>query len=178
VAAPELGPHATVLREPLLAAHLAVHASHGLHGLTLIRLVELALVLRADMRTAADWDELAQLLRLLDAERFAFPAFALVDQLVPGLIPPALLGRMRQKAPPRLCAVIGGLRPATAQRIDGLALDERFMWAATPVEHLRRLGNMLVPTGTGPVRRLGRIYAERAFRIARGRVSLRSDTDG
>jgi hypothetical protein len=178
VAAPALGAHATVLREPLLAAHLAVHASHGLHGLTLIRLVELALVLRADMRTAADWEDFAELLRQLDAERFAFPALALVDRLAPGLIPPALLVRVRQAAPRRLCAVIDGLRPAAAQRIDGLALDERFMWAATPVEHLRRLGNMLVPTGTGPVRRLGRIYADRVFRIARGRVSLRGHTDG
>lgn len=170
---------ATVLRQPLLAAHLAVHASHGLHGLTLIRLVELALVLRADMRLPADWNELGDLLRVLRAERFAFPAIALTDRLVPGLVPAPFLGGLRAAAPQRLRAVIDELRPATAQRIDGLALDERFMWAATPGEHLRRLGNMLLPTGAGgPVRRLGRIYAERAFRIARGRVSLRGGRDG
>lgn len=177
-AAPALGPHAHVLRQPLLAAHLAVHASHGLHGLTLIRLLELALVLRADMRTAADWQEFAEQLRALEAERFAYPALALVDRLVPDLLPSTLLARLQQAAPARLRAVIGSLRPATAQRIDGLALDERFMWAATPAEHLKRLGNMLLPTGSGPVQRLGRIYAERAFRIARGRVSLRGTRDG
>ena len=176
--APALGTHATVLRQPLLAAHLAVHASHGLHGLTLIRLLELALVLRADMRTAADWQDFEEQLRALEAARFAYPALALVDRLVPGLVPSPLLARLQQAAPARLRAVIGSLRPATAQRIDGLALDERFMWAATPAEHVKRLGNMLLPTGSGPVQRLGRIYAERVFRIARGRVSLRGTRDG
>ena len=168
------GTPARVLAQPLLAAHLAVHASHGLHGLTLIRLVELALVLRADMRSDDDWRQLTELLQSLDAGRFAFPALALVDRLAPDVVPATVLGRMRRAAPARLRAVIDELRPATAQRIDALALDERFMWAATPAEHLRRLGNMLLPTGTrGPVRRLGRIYAERAYRMVRGRVTLR-----
>jgi hypothetical protein len=40
---PGLPEGTSVLAEPLLAAHCAVHAGHGLHGLTLIRLVELAL---------------------------------------------------------------------------------------------------------------------------------------
>jgi hypothetical protein len=59
------------------------------------------------------------------------------------------------------------------QRLDGLALDERFMWASTPLEHLRRAAHMVLPTGTaGPARRLARIYADRLLRIVRRRVSL------
>ena len=169
-------PNAFVLGQPLLSAQHAVHASQGLHGLTLIRLVELVLMVRRDFTTAEEWTSLHTLLRRLRAERFAYPAFALAEKLVPGTVPPSLLQRLDHAATPRLRGIIDGLRPATAQRLEDLALDERFMWSAGIVEHARRVGHMLLPTGVGgSVARLGRIYADRAFRLLRGRVSWRSD---
>jgi hypothetical protein len=162
---------ARVLKQPLLAAHHAVHASHGLHGLTLIRLVELSLMLRHDMKSDADWAELDALLSELRAERFAWPALALTEQLAPGSVAPALLRRCAEASPQRLRRVVARLRPATAQRLNALALEERFMWSRGLGEHVRRTANMLLPTGrTGPVRRLARIYMERAYRLLRLRV--------
>jgi hypothetical protein len=160
-----------VLKQPLLAAHHAVHASHGLHGLTLVRLVELSLMLRHDMKCAADQDALDSLLSDLRAERFAWPALALAEQLAPGTVSPALLKRCADASPARLRRVVAGMSPATAQRLDGLALQERFMWSSGFNEHVRRAANMLLPTGRGgPVRRLGRIYLERTYRLLRLRV--------
>jgi hypothetical protein len=48
------------------------------------------------------------------------------------------------------------------------------MWAAGPAEHLRRVGNMLLPTGAaGSLHRLRSIYANRAYSLLRRRVSWR-----
>lgn len=173
--APWLGPRVTVLRQPLLAAQHAVHASHGLHGLTMIRLVELTHMLRQDMRAAGDWSALSDLLAAHDGARFAYPALALTEQLAPGTVEPRLLQQCAAAAPPRLRAVLSRLRPSTAQRIDQFALEERFMWAAGPIEHIRRVGNMLLPTGTaGSLRQLHALYANRAFRLLRRGVTWRS----
>jgi hypothetical protein len=175
-AAPAYGQDARILRQPLLGAQLAVHASHGLHSLTLIRLVELTLVLRKDMRSQEDWRALSECLRQHRAERFAYPALTLVEKLAPETVPQSLLQALKRAAPARLQRVVSPLRPATAQRLDQLAIDERFMWAETRLEHVRRFGNMLLPTGaTGSLRRLARIYVERAFRLVRLRVSLRGN---
>src|SRR5690606_25812828 len=52
---------ARVPGQPLLTLLLAAHASEGLHGLSLIRLVELAWVIRRDVeRGALDWREAAE----------------------------------------------------------------------------------------------------------------------
>jgi hypothetical protein len=175
-AAPAYGDRACVLRQPLLGAQLAVHASHGLHSLTLIRLIELTLVLRHDMRSQDDWSGLSECIRQHRAQRFAYPALTLVEKLAPATVPPAVLSALTRAAPARLQRVVSSMRPASAQRLDKLAIDERFMWAGTPLEHIRRLGNMLLPTGpTGSLRRLARIYVERAFRLLRLRVSLRGN---
>lgn len=162
----------SVLRQPLLAAQHAVHASHGLHGLTLIRLVELTLLLRRDMRAAGDWSSLSDLLRELGARRFAWPALALTEKLAPGTVQPRLLEQCADAAPARLRRIVTHMTPAAAQRIDSHALEERFMWADGPVEHLRRFGDMLVPgSAGGSVSRLGGIYVNRAYQLLRRRIS-------
>jgi len=163
-----------VLAQPLLAAHHAVHASQGLHGLTLIRLVELVLMLRGDMRTHADWHAFETLLHDVHAARFAWPALSLAERLVPGTVPAEVLTSCAAQVPAHLRRVVDALEPGTAQRIDSHALEERFMWASGVGEHLRRAAHMVVPTGRGPVRRLGRIYADRAWRLLRLTVSWSS----
>jgi hypothetical protein len=166
------GTHA--LAQPLLAAHHAVHASHGMHGLTLIRLVELSLMLRRDMRSRDDWRQLDALLQELRAERFALLSFALVDTLLPGAVDPHFLEGLYAAAPARLRNVASTLQPVDAQRLEGLSLSERFLWANGVREHAQRLAFMLWPTGRrGPVSRALRIYRERFFRILRGQITWR-----
>jgi hypothetical protein len=170
-AGPGLPEGTTVLAQPLLAAHCAVHAGHGLHGLTLIRLVELALLLRRDYGSAGDWSALAELLHSLGAAGFAYPAFALTEKLAPGTMPPAFLSACGRAAPARLRRLTDSLTPAGAQRPDELALGERFLWGSGPADHLRRVGNMLLPGGErGSWRALARLYRERTYRLLRGRV--------
>lgn len=174
VAAPWAGERATALAQPLLIAHLAVHASRGLHNLTMIRLVELAVLLRRDAGRSFTWDELSALLRRYRAERFSYPAFELVERLAPGAVDPAFRERLARAATPAQRKVIDRVTPATAQCQEDLSLDERFMWAATPFEYARRATHMLLPPSVGgSLSRLGHVYVQRAFRILRGRVALR-----
>lgn len=172
-----MGGHASVLRQPALLWTLAAHASEGLHNLTLLRLVEIVTVIREDTeRGELDWDEVSRWLAAVDGERFVFAALALAERLAPGTVEPAFLQRLGRAAPPRLRRAVEGLAPSDAQRLERLSLTERFLWARGPGEHARRAFRMLAPDTTdGSLIELARLYAERAFRLVRGRVRLRAD---
>lgn len=171
-------PGVRVLEQPLLAAHHAVHAAHG-HGLSLIRLVELALMLRHDMRSDEDWQNLDALLDELHARRFAWPAFALAEQLVPGTVPAFMLERGCAAAPRRLRRIVEGMTPTTAVRLGDVSLRDRFMWATGTAEHMRRIRVMLLPTAHGGTPgQLARIYLSRAQQLLRGRVRWGATGDG
>jgi hypothetical protein len=116
--------------QPMLLLYLAAHASGGLQNLTLLRLVELNVVIRADAATGKlDWQSFLDLGRRTGVAHLAWPALALTDALTPGLIPPVVLAEMKATVPRAVRRVIEGLRPATAQRLDRLSLREHFMWA-------------------------------------------------
>lgn len=171
--APGLHPSARVLGQPWLTAFLAAHASEELHQLQLVRLVELALVIRHDTADRSlSWAPLDSLLEHLDAHRFVWPAFELTEQLAPGTLDPDFRARLEAAATPRMRRVLARLSPGTAQRLDGLSLDERFFWARGPAETLRRLGHLLWPT-RGESTPLRRVYARRLAGMIRGRIGLR-----
>lgn len=174
VAAPWAGERATALAQPMLVAHLAVHASRGLYNLTMIRLVELAVLLRRDAGRSFTWYELSALLHRYRAERFSYPVFELVERLAPGAVDPAFRERLARAATPAQRRVIDRVTPATAQCLDSLSLDERFMWASTPFEYARRATQMLLPASVGrSLSQLLFVYVQRTFRILRGRVVWR-----
>ncbi|HEX7049398.1 MAG TPA: nucleotidyltransferase family protein [Longimicrobiales bacterium] len=170
---PSFHPAARVLRQPLLAAFLAIHASEGLHNLTLLRLTELVLVLRKDSAAGRlRWDDLTGLLEDAGALRFACPALILAERLAPGTVAPGLLSAVADAAPPRMARLLATLRPAGAQRVDRLSLGERFLWASGPIEHLRRAVHMIWPTSIrGSFGKVRHIYGERLYRLLRGRVA-------
>lgn len=59
-----------------LVTFLALHASHHIHLLPLVRLVELVLVVRRDASNRLlDWSELMDLLERSDTARFVYPGF-------------------------------------------------------------------------------------------------------
>jgi hypothetical protein len=161
-----------VLGEPALALHLATHASEGLHGLTLVRLVELALVMRGDTAAGAlRWEELLDAAEEAGALRFAFPAMELCERLLPGTVPGAVLERFERAATPAMRRVLARLSPATAQRLERLSLEERMMWAGTTGERARRVAHAIWPAPAGrSVAELGRIYRRRVWGVVRGRV--------
>lgn len=172
---PDAHAAARVLAQPLLLAYLAVHASQGLHNLTLLRLVEIVRVVRAD--TAAGrlhWAELIAWLERTDALRFAYPALELAERLAPGTVDPDARAALAAAATPRMTRVLAGLRPADAQRPERLSIEERLMWARGPAEHLRRALYMLWPQWIGASPRdLRRLYTERLRRLLRRTVSWR-----
>lgn len=176
---PEVHPEARGLPQPLLTAFLALHASEGLHNLTLLRLVELVLVIRRDRREGSlEWRALAASLEEAGGLRFAAPALELAERLVPGTLDPSFRERLRASMPPGMRREMAGLRPAGAQRMGRLSLAERFLWASGPVEHVKRALYMLWPGWLrGSPGKLARTYVERLWRLGRGRVDLGSGPD-
>lgn len=163
--------HGTVLEQPLLWIYLAVHASEELHRLQLLRLVELVLVARRDLTTPSHWAAVRDLGTELGALRFLYPAAALAARLAPDAIDPGTLAACAADAPPRMRRFVEGLRPSDAQRFDGLSLGERFLWPKGVGETMRRAAYLVWPSRS---RTIGTVYAERLWRVLRGRVSIGS----
>ncbi|MEX2283321.1 MAG: nucleotidyltransferase family protein [Gemmatimonadota bacterium] len=171
VAWPELAPNAFRLQTAANAALLALHTSHEWHRLQLIRVAELLLVLRRDFpRDSTGWGTLIALLERSRTERFAYPAFELVERLVPGTVHPGLRRRLAARAGPRLVRVMSTLRPGD-QRFERTTLDESLIWAIGPWQVFRRFLDVAMPIRSRRTDRpIHAIYRERLFRILRGRV--------
>ncbi|HET8655256.1 MAG TPA: nucleotidyltransferase family protein [Longimicrobiaceae bacterium] len=161
-----------VLPPPLLLLLLAVHASEGLHDLMLVRLVELVRVTRRDTEAGAlRWGEWVDAAEGAGVLRFAYPALALCEKLAPGSVPAPVRERLAAAAPEGLRRLVEAREPAASQRLDTLSIRERFVWAATPGERLRRAAHALWPAPAGrSITRLGALYGERAWRLLRGGV--------
>jgi hypothetical protein len=161
---------ARVLEQPLLTLYLAAHASEGLQNLTLVRLVELVLVIRRDLeRGALDWDAFLDMGKRFDALGLAWPALRLAETLVPGTVPDPVLARCERSAPSAARRVISPLTPASAQRIGGLSVAEHFMWSRGITGRLRQFAADAVPS-VSPVE-FARIYSRRIRQLLSGRVS-------
>jgi hypothetical protein len=173
-ALPAVHPDATVLRPAPLAAFLALHASQEVHHLQMLRLVELALVLRSETASGRlGAGALAGVLRRAGGLAFALPALDLTEKLVPGTVEPDLLAEARAAAPARMNRRLARLGPATAQRLDGVRIDERFMWASGPVQTARRALDLLVPVrARGSARPPAMTWADRLLGLLAGRVRL------
>jgi Uncharacterised nucleotidyltransferase len=164
-------PRAGVLDQPLLLLHLATHAGGGWQNLTLLRQVELVLVIRQDLAAGRlSWDAFLDLGAKTGAITYAYPALCLAEKLSPGAVPKEVLDICAAQAPRAVRRALQQLTPATAQRIDRNSLTEHFMWAASWRGRVRLLVRDLFPADRSwPEFR--RIYEERAWRLIRGRVS-------
>jgi hypothetical protein len=158
---------AYVLRQPLLLLHLAAHASGGLHSLTLLRMVEIILVVRRDLEEGRlSWDEFLETAERIGAAGAAFPALRLSEKLVLGTVPRRVLERCALAAPRRARAIVERLEPATAHRVERASVTEHFMWVTGLGGWTRQLRSDLFPTsGMWPV------YQARAYRLLRGRIT-------
>ena len=121
---------ARALGQPLLLLQLAVHASCGFDNLTMIRLVELALVARRDIATGElQWPAFLDIAEQAGGLGVACPALMLCEALVPGTIPAAVLASCAKAAPRRVRKRLARLTPASAQSLDRRSLAEHFMWS-------------------------------------------------
>jgi hypothetical protein len=162
---------AGVLDQPLLLLHLAAHAGAGWQNLTLLRQLELALVIRADRAQGRlSWEAFLELGARTGALGYAYPALRLSEKLSPGSVPAAVLNDCAARAPRAVRHALTRLSPASAQRIERNSLAEHFMWTSGWRGRLRQLAADLAPRA-GSWSGLVGIYEERAWRIIRGRVS-------
>jgi hypothetical protein len=150
------------LCQPMLLLHLAAHTGSGFHNMTLLRLVEIVLVARADAASGAlRWDEFCELGQATGAMAFAFPALAMARRLSTAAIPQEIVERSARAAPARVRRVVDQLRPASAHRIDRPTLGEHFAWTAGLGGWLRRLGADVLPEPKS-LRGSARIHVSRA----------------
>ena len=162
---------AGVLGQPLLLIHLAAHAGAGWQSLTLLRLVELVLVIRQDVAAGAlSWDAFLDVGARTGALSYAYPALHLAEKLAPGVVPGDVLDHCVAKVPGVVRDTLERLTPATAQRIDRNSVGEHFMWAQGWQDRLRQLALDIQLRGRSWPE-LRRVYEERAWRLIRGRVS-------
>ncbi len=160
-------PEAKVLGQPLLLLHLAAHSGAGLHNLTLLRLVELRLVIARDWAEGKlSWVEFLCVGAETGTLGIAYPALWLAEKLVPGTVPGFVLGACAQQAPRGVARVVERLEPATAQRIDRVSLAEHFMWSRTMKERLGQVASDLLPRV--PWRERAAIYERRMWQVLRG----------
>jgi len=162
---------AWVLDQPLLLLHLAAHAGAGWQNLTLLRLVELVLVIRRDgAQSRLDWDECLAMGKRTTALGYAYPALRLAEQLVPGTVPEKFLAECAVEAPRAVRRRLERMTPALAQRIERNSVAEHFMWAKGWQGRMRLLASDLLPAvRTWPD--AWRIYEDRAWRLIRGTLS-------
>ena len=166
-----LSPAGRTLASEALVVHLACHASCGLQSLSLLRLVELVLTIRADQQWSRfSWDRFVVIAEQARASAMVYPALRLAERLVPGTVRADVLRLCRSRAPKPVRRVVDRLEPHSAQKMLRCSLEERFMWTSSPVSWLVQVARELFPPGT-PLPELGSIYRMRAWRLLRGTVT-------
>jgi len=144
---------AHVLKQPLLLVVLAAHASQHLINLSLGRIVELALVARADQASGAlDWDAFLRIAHDV-GPRYLYPALFACEKLVPGTIAPPVLKACEADAPIELRRLLAKRDVALLQPLDHHSFAERYMWFGGWWNRLRRVVREVDP---GPADRTPR----------------------
>ncbi|HJP68758.1 MAG TPA: nucleotidyltransferase family protein [Sphingomicrobium sp.] len=158
---------AKALSQPLQLLQLAVHASGGLQNLTLLRLVELILVVRRDHKGGRlSWKSFLETAEQTGGLGAAYPALKMSEKMLPGIVPKEILDRCNEASPRRVRAIVNKLDPASAQRVERASIAEHFMWVSGTSGWLRQLGSDLFPPHS-----LLSIYQARAYRLLRGKIS-------
>ena len=141
------GASATTLAQPALLLHLASHAGSAIRvNLSLVRVVDLVLVIRADTQSGKlDWRAFLDLGAESGSLGLAYATLALSEKLVPGTVPSTVLRACETAAPPRLRRLVDALTPAGAQRLDRASFAEHFLWARGPIGFVRQIGADFVP---------------------------------
>lgn len=162
-----LSPSGRTLAAEARAVHLACHASCGLVSLSLLRLVELVLAVRA---APFAWVRFAELADRARATAMTYPALQLAERLAPGTVPDDVLRSSRGVAPPSVRRVIDRLAPHTAQRVLRCSLEERFMWTPSRWRVLAQTVRDAFPRGLS-LAALAAIYRGRAWRLLHGTIT-------
>ncbi len=161
-----------VFAQPLLLVHLAVHTATNIHELRLLRVVEMALIIREGVKRGdLQWDSALDLINELGVARFVHPTLELTQRLVPGILDPSFRTRGLSIATGRVRRLIDH-RITSGMNVEcRRSVDEKMLWARGPLELVKAAAHVLWATGrTG---RLG-VYRRRLRLLMRGRLSWRA----
>ena len=165
-----------VLGQPFLAAYLALHASHALVHLQLVRIVELALVLRQGYSQGQfAWDGFESFVAAERMGRFVYPALWCVERLVPGTVDRRMLEDLGETVPARMQRVLDQVVSSGMAYLGPISLDAKLMWARTNRELLFHSVALLWPGGHAT--RFGTSVRElprRVRKVLGGQLSLRA----
>lgn len=166
----------SVLGQPLLAAYLAMHASHPPQGLQLIRLVELTLVMREDFAAGRfTWAGFEDTVAEYDTGRFVYPALWCVEQIAPGTVDARLLGALGNGVPPRMQRVLDQVASSGMAYLGPVSLDAKLMWARSRRELLFHSVALLWPgSHATPFRASVRELPRRVRKALGGQLSFRA----
>ena len=149
-----------------LIALLAAHASTELYSHRLLRLVELALVVRrATTLRTLDWRAVESALGERGWLRFAYPTLALTERLAPGTVDASLLAKSSTATTARARAVTSALSPTAPILGASFSLRERLIWASGLGATMRWLWRMVSPLEGASRRSQLRTYRHRAVRL-------------
>lgn len=141
---------AEVMKQPLLTLYLAAHFSQTLLNATILRALELVLIIRRDAaERTLDWAEFVDAAKIIGGARFVYPALVFVEQLAPNTIPPGVMEIATADASKNLRNIIARLHLAAAQPLDRHSIRERFMWTTNWRETLFQVGSELSLDGRG-----------------------------
>jgi hypothetical protein len=169
----DAGGHAEVMPQPLLALYLAVHFCQTFLNVTVLRALELALVIRRDSKSGTfDWNEFVRGADTLGGIRYIYPALIFVEQLAPGSVPGAVVEAAMCAAPTNLRTILADLTLAGAQPLDRHSVRERFMWASDWREIFFQIASELSFDGRGvPGRVAAYSIGTKLWALRRGRYS-------
>ncbi|HEX4158544.1 MAG TPA: nucleotidyltransferase family protein [Rhizomicrobium sp.] len=141
---------AQVMSQPLLALYLAVHFCQTLLNATVLRALELVLVIRRDSALGTlDWNDFLRDANILGGLRFVYPALVFVERLAPGTVPASVMEAATRDASENLQNIVMNLTLATAQPLDRHSIRERFMWASNWRECVFQIASELSVDGRG-----------------------------
>ncbi|HEY6362916.1 MAG TPA: nucleotidyltransferase family protein [Vicinamibacterales bacterium] len=160
------------LRAPLLLLTLACHCSQELHANRLLRLVEIVRVIRTNRASGGlDWDELLSMMKRTGTSRYAYPAFALAEELAPGTVDARVLAVCRGASTWAARHAVARLVPAGGSH-DRRGAARQLMWARGSVAVAHWLLCALWPGGFTRPRDFLYGWRGRWRRLRDGRLSL------
>jgi hypothetical protein len=158
----------------LLVAYLACHSSQELDSMRLIRIYELAIVIRAERGAGRlDWNVLIELLARTDTAGFTYPALTLVEDLAPHTVDARLLALARDASTAAARHTVPRLAPAGGS-VDERAVIRQMMWTRGVVGVLQRFLRLFWPAAFDRPGDVPRGWAVRLRRIRRGILSFRA----
>jgi hypothetical protein len=166
-----------VLAPPLLVVYLACHCSQELDSIRLMRVVELATVIRAErLAGRLDWRDVSALLARTGAAEYTYPALALVADLAPGTVDANLLDATRSAATPAARHTVERLAPGGGS-LDDRGVLRQLMWTRGFVSVLQRFLRTFWPAGFDRPADVIPGWRVRIRRLRSGILSFRSPNE-